>query len=192
MANLNGGAVYEDGVVGRAISFVGPDGGSIRYHVAKNFNPEAGTLMFWFKPEWEGGDAGEKYTLVWITMGDPDRYFAIHRSFNDDPQALFVNFHWDNACQISSREIFHGGEWKHLAVTWDERKNRYAFYLNGLPIKEAPWKPLDPQQYTAKTLSLGKYYPEDSPINALYDDFFLFKRALSPEEVNAYYQQTQK
>ncbi len=181
------------GVVGQALSFRSeePKVGSVAYGVKESFSPERGTLMYWFRPGWDGADPEGKYTLAWVTMDKSQRYFAMHRSLSKDPHALFVNFQWDNVLNISTKKYLHADAWVHLAVTWNQDSGQYALYMNGQLVADAPWKVLPEEgQYRPLTLMLGRFYKTDAPINADYDELFLFQRALSPAEIHAYVEET--
>lgn len=180
---------------GRSLSFrnEGCKVESLSYPVAKAFDTEKGTLMFWFRPGWDGREVEGKYTLAWVNMKGSERYFALHRSFSKEhPQILFANFHWDNVLQIDTRQHFLRDQWLHIAVTWSTSNAQFAFYINGVLAAERPFKPLPHEgEYQPTSLQVGKHYSVDSPINADYDDLFLLRRALSPSEISQYVEESQ-
>ncbi len=187
----------EPGVVGKALSFEGSQNGapSASYSVKESFDPTHGTMMFWFRPGWDGEEKEGKYTLAWVTMSGSERYFAIHRSFSpNDPQALFANFHWDNVLQSRTQGFFQKGQWIHVAVTWSEEQGQFALYFDGNLIADKAWAPLPAEGvYSPGSLRLGRFYAGekgDDAINAAYDEFYLFKRSLSPAELKAYVEET--
>jgi len=191
VASTSGESVFEDGVVKRGMSLPPQEAGWIAFAAGRIFDHQRGTIMFWFQPGWNGDDEVGKYTLAWITMQNSDKYFAIHRSLNSNPKELFVNFSWDNSMNVRSPEIFQQGVWVLIAVTWSEEQQQYALYVNGEIAAEKAWKAIkDPDLYRPVSLKLGKYYPHDDAINSSYDELMLFKRALSSEEIRAYFNET--
>ncbi len=156
-----------------------------------------GTIMFWFRPGWAGSDPVGKYTLLWITMQNSDKYFAMHRSFSkEDPTSLFINLAWDNALQVSTARYFEADRWVHVAVTWDSSINSFTVYIDGQVAAESAWKDFsDDQGYTPVSLILGDYYRRDNaddPIRACYDELFVFKRALPAEEIQKYHEESSR
>lgn len=94
------------------------------------------------------------------------------------------------------REQF--GTWLHLAVVWDAREGQYRQYLDGRRISEGSvMKHEDPQTAYLHTgqLELGNWTPKvgqpREPIrnfSGLIDEFAMFSRALSDQEILELYQ----
>lgn len=192
VGTLGGEGEFVEGVVGNSLSLPASGKGTVAYDFRDNINfKEAGTLMFWFKPYWWGDDTSGNRSLLWIRLSNR-RYYALYRSFHapapTDLYAIIKGF----GERISTRH-WKKDEWVHLAFTWDAATFRYIGYVNGKPafISTMRWlvkyedEPLEP-----KSLILGRYYVSDIPIDAAYDEFYVFGRALSKEEIMGYYNET--
>lgn len=191
---LYGEGKYIEGVVNNCISLPESGKGNILYDIRDNINMKKGTIMFWFKPYWWGDTKEGKYTLLWIKMKDPNKFFAFHRSFSKEhPTLLYITANWQGGLNFYTDDVLKKNEWVHIAVTWDAGINKIILYINGKLKSTGNWKDLsEDESYTPFSLSLGKYYPVDSPINACYDEFYIFGRPLSEEEISSYYKETKK
>jgi len=190
---LDGEAKYEKGVVDNCI-FLSEEGkGSISYDIKDNISLKKGTLMFWFKPNWWGDDKTGRYTLLWIKMKDPYKAFGFHRSFSKEyPTILYTILMGDGGGgYLYVDDYFKKGKWIHICATWDASQNKYLLYFNGKVVVSGNWKDVSEEEsFTPVWLSIGKYYSVDRPINSWYDEFYIFKRVLSEEEVKQYYNET--
>jgi len=189
---LYGEAKYEKGIVENCI-FLSEEGkGSISYDIRDNISLKKGTLMFWFKPNWWGDDKTGKYTLLWIRMKDPNKYFAFHKSFSKEyPTILYTTCAWEGGANLHIDDYFKKGKWIHICSTWDVSQNKYLLYFNGKVVASGNWKDVSEEEsFIPISLSIGKYYTQDNPINAWYDEFYIFKRVLSEEEIKKYYNET--
>lgn len=186
---------FEPGLFGQSVLVGQEMPQKVRYPLSGEVNVKSGTFMFWLRPGWSGTDPKGQYTLLWVTMRGSDKYFAMHRSFSkEDPTALFTNLAWDNALQVSTPRYFEEGRWMHVAVTWDSVANNFTIFIDGQMAGESPWKDLseDPD-YAPVSLILGDYYRGDNaddPVRSLYDEFFVFKRALSADEIQRYHEES--
>ncbi len=197
---IHGEATFEPGVEGSCITLNedGLEAGSGQSVFFNDFNEgdrlstDKGAVMFWFKPHWDGWERNGKRSLVWIQMKDPDRYFAWYRSFSDSaPTALYVSGN-DGGVAIDTADCFRNGRWVHLAITWDKDADKIVLYIDGREAASCPWKNKESNQLQQipKSLTLGKHYADDVPINAEFDELFIFDRPLSENEISTYYIET--
>lgn len=191
---LGGEGEFVPGVVGNSLSLPAEGKGSVGYAISDNINMEKGTLMFWFRPYWWGTDIENRYTLFVIWMERRGAYFTFHRSFSaKHPTLLYaIGEPGLGGGSIHTVRDFRRNEWIHLAATWDAEANRFFLYLNGKArISAAPWRKsvLEEGGWIPRRLSLGASHWA-GPINAAYDEFFIFERVLTEEEIRSYYQET--
>ncbi len=189
---LFGEGQYVRGVVGNCLHLPAEGKGSVLYKMSDNIDLEKGTLMFWFKPGWWGDDQTGKYTLLWVSMKDASKYFAFHRSFSaKSPTILYISRSWQGGANLHMDEYFKKDTWIHLAATWDAAANKFLFYINGQLKTTGSWAPVEKDpSLEPNRMSLGRYYSADTPINSAYDEFYVFKRVLTPEEITSYYKET--
>ncbi len=189
---LHGETEYVPGRVNDALSFENQEVGQVKVPLNDGqLNLKEGTIMFWLRPAWSGEDVSGKYTLLWIAMKNPDKYLAFHRSFSkDDPRLLFVNLANENGLSAKMTPGFEQDRWIHVAFTWNADENYSVLYFNGEPVVRSTWKDYsNEEQFTPSHLLLGKYYGEDDPINASYDDLFILLKSLPQDEIWQYIQE---
>jgi len=86
---------------------------------------------------------------------------------------------------------FKRGVWSQLTTTWSNEKQKIAFYINGeLLAKDRSLVPRD-SQGAQGGLNIGSWN-KDNFLNGTLDEINIYSRALSPEEVKAYYQKEKK
>jgi hypothetical protein len=88
-----------------------------------------------------------------------------------------------NDTMVELKQTYEPGKWHHVVMT-HERVGGNVVYLDGKPIHSHPALPL---KGSATHFYIGcRGTPEDDrPFRGLIDEFMVFKRALSPTEVNA-------
>ncbi|HOJ39605.1 MAG TPA: LamG domain-containing protein [bacterium] len=189
---LYGEAQYVKGVVGNCLWLPAEGKGSVGYPMSDNIDLDRGTLMFWFKPGWWGDEETGKYTLLWVSMKDANKYFAFHRSFSPKyPTLLYISRSWQGGTSLHTDQHFKKDTWMHLAATWDAAANKFLLYINGEVKATGTWSAVDKDPaLQPNRMSLGRYYTADTPINSAYDEFYVFKRVLTPEEIAAYWKET--
>src|SRR5262249_30239345 len=87
------------------------------------------------------------------------------------------------------------GQWVHLAVTYDHDARRVTHYVDGRPVAAEPVRSDLPLRFG--DAELGNWnvagYPNNAPVRYLsgcMDEFMLFARALSEEEIDRLYVQS--
>jgi len=74
-------------------------------------------------------------------------------------------------------------DWMHFAASWDESKTE--IYLDGQKIASSERLPNEVSELGKYRLSLGAVQPESLFAEAVMDELAIFKRALSPEEIES-------
>ncbi len=129
------GLSYAAGMRGQAVRLTAARKSVLDYSAANNLVQERGTVSLWFRREWPDGGRDGKGREIWRAL------FA-----NPDPKGMprigsgQLMFWWwgdrlraDQADDDDEYAVWDGkkvgGEWSHLAVTWDEWG--VQMYLNG-------------------------------------------------------------
>ncbi|MFM7319033.1 MAG: LamG-like jellyroll fold domain-containing protein, partial [bacterium] len=132
LANIS----FKSGKVGQAAYFT--TSSALRYPTANNISPAAGTVEFFLKPDWPSG------TVV------PSAFFQVGNSFNnslymqidgaynvrliqwgDDPSTSQIETAVERGVSFNGSS-WRGGNWYHVAATWDETTREIAIYFNGV------------------------------------------------------------
>ena len=97
---------------------------------------EAGSLLFWFKPDWDG-KAGEDYRLFDASMG-PIYFFIGKGSAHPDITPAEFGFYFEAAddgdwqdVEFDPTGIIKKDEWFHCAITWDFAGEPPFLYIDG-------------------------------------------------------------
>ncbi len=162
------------------------------FSMADNFNLDAGTIEFWFKPNWQpiqgepnhvlfstgshvgpgtGDQAGIRILWYWHGGGD-GRLQAAWTTFtnNADPKYILVA-----ESQLGLGD-FAGDSWHHLAISWNSRRGQFFVDgkragLNGqenLHLREYP----EGRDFILGGLDTSIHlYTPSGPSNGSYDNF---------------------
>ncbi len=128
------------------------------------------------------GKTTDKGWDIWLAGGAP----TTHLSSGDQKERM---------TKVTSKEALHLNEWNHVFFTYDgkDKENPVRIFLNGIetPV-EYLQKNLDGDLTTEAPLVVGERFggdslePEDGKV--MLNDFRLYTRTLSPEEVYKVYQ----
>jgi arabinan endo-1,5-alpha-L-arabinosidase len=181
--------IWEKGKSGRGILFKGKD----NYVEIPNVLGDKGTIEFWFKPNWDGGD-DKSYRLFDATFGSI--YFFIgkgaeHQDFPNTEMGFYFedasDADWQNV-DVDVTDVVKAGEWYHLAATWEYNGGTAAFYINGEQVAAPPKKTgatpnLNPNPRIG--LSATNYIAAANSAEGVIDEFVIYDRALSADEIKA-------
>ncbi|MBL4700207.1 MAG: LamG domain-containing protein, partial [Phycisphaeraceae bacterium] len=187
----------------------------LEYDTKDLFAGESGTAMFWVSPDWDGRYDNINnipwYTFL-ATMGgqSKDKVDFTTQDIKPDSQRLTVfMYNWlrtdikqeKPAQTLSLKQGRWGwlkGDWFHVAVTWDT-SGWCKLYVNGRPTslrgKTAPGT--DPQKTMVSLQDTQRMYIGSRPktwtsshrANAAIDEFQIFSKAISDEQVWQTYRQ---
>ncbi|MFC1715395.1 LamG domain-containing protein [Candidatus Poribacteria bacterium] len=148
---------------------------------------EEGTIEFWFKPDWDGGD-GKDYRIFDASLGD--KYFYIG-SDTQNQMGIYVedvpDRHWHTMIDLNET-VVEADKWYHLAATWKFGVEA-AFYLNGeLGLKtDISANPLGALPPFAAASRIGRstetQYAAANSANGTIDELKIYSRALDPDEI---------
>lgn len=132
------GLTYEPGLFGQAARFAA--GSRLRFGEKGNLTKERGTISLWFRPDFGGGQtSSESGGEIWRTLfregPSPDSRIGSSQLWLwlFGPRMRFdVADPGDSHARAGISE-WKGGEWHHLACTWDHRGGR-TLYIDGEPV----------------------------------------------------------
>ncbi len=184
-------AVFVEGKVGKAVHC--GEGGKHRYlsyltvspNFAPNIRPEAGTLAFWVRPDWDGDEPVERYRHF-FSVRSGLFYLYWHRGglvFSSTMRKMARHLY------APSTDVRHWrkGEWHHIAASWQvtdqkERKGFKRLYIDGQKVAEVSDVFLDFELTGA--LIVGGIDGELQRIaDAAIDEFVIWERVLADEEI---------
>jgi len=195
--NASDGMLYVEGVRGQAVRI----NADCRFSSKGNFRQAAGTVAFWLRPQWAGGDARGKY--LFCLYGGPDaKPEWMHNRWSlvagSGRLRLFVLGAKPRQRAEASASIqdWQPGQWHHVAATWSgfnsgRGDGQVRLYLDGRLAGESTKVRMDIGQ-VAERLDVGRD-SDGSPnyADADYDDFYIYGRALTQEQIQAAVQRAQ-
>jgi len=129
------GVTYEAGVVGMAARFNTPN--NVRYPSAGNINATEGTLQFWIKPSWPGGDG---QTHVFLQFGTGGGGMVFNKDGANNLRSLFNQYGPGGVPEMGvgvNVASWEAGAWKHVAYTWSSSAQRLRLYVNGQQVAQS-------------------------------------------------------
>lgn len=169
---------YTDGAVDRCLSFV--SGTQLWYNASDNIRSNEGTLEFWVKPSWNGGDGVDHAFLGWGTGGG----MLFTKDGAANLRGIFSRFstggtpEMDIAFNVSDWEA---GTWHHVAYTWSNSQQRIAVYVDGALASEEATPHALPA-VSASTFSIGRD-AFGTPLLGLMDELRIYPFARSAEQI---------
>ena len=176
---------YQAGKVGQAAYL---NNSLLKYPVNNNIATTAGTIEFFLKPDWAANT---------IT---PSAFFQVGNSFNnglylqidgannvrliewgDDPATSQVETSVERGVGVSG-SAWRGGNWYHVAATWDEAAGQIALYVNGQLAQKSAQTVKIPA-FATSDFTIGSAIDGSSKFKGNVDDFRISTRALSPSEI---------
>ena len=110
--------------------------GAETYMEVPNVITEAGSLLFWFKPDWDGKD-DKDYRIFDASFG-PIYFFLGKGSAHPDITPAEFGFYFEAAddgdwqdVEFDPTGIIKKGEWFHCAITWDFGGEAPFLYVDG-------------------------------------------------------------
>lgn len=121
-----------DGKFATGISLKGAD----TYMEVPDQIAEEGSLLFWFKPDWDGSD-GDDYRIFDASLG-PIYFFVSKGANHADINPEDFGFYFEAADDADWQDvefdpdgIIKKGEWFHVAATWDFGGGNPFLYIDG-------------------------------------------------------------
>ncbi|MBU0607229.1 MAG: LamG domain-containing protein, partial [Armatimonadetes bacterium] len=200
------GLTFIPGVTGQAV-FVGghkqnpyEQAPLLEYDAGKLFTGDAGTVMFWVSPDWDGYFTDpvnfDTYFLFAAVGGREAPDYTTRYVAPDSNCSRLWLFMWNwlrldlfaepgkplPTIAWRCRDTWLRGDWWHVAFTW-QRDGWSKLYVNGIPRGvQAKTKLDDTQRFYLG--SLPKVWNESARANAAFDDLSITSRALSDADIN--------
>ena len=118
------GTAFTAGKAGQGVLFDSDD--TLSYPTIDNLNRTQGSIEFWFRPAWNGGDT-QSYTLFEVG----NTWFNRLRIMKDGANNLRFMM-WDSTTEYNAAyNVGHwaAGEWHHIAALW--QADTIALYVDG-------------------------------------------------------------
>ena len=193
------GLTFTDGVFGRAVRISTADGAKplLQYDAGDAFKGAGGTIMFWFRPEWDGEIQDPKH-FTW---------YGLFSTWDESGKVPLRIWQWNWLRADLSRgeggkgfSLYHRcrgswmkGDWRHVALVWNE-DGWCTMYADGLPYERG----LTGERYLPKrqqavlnairTFSVGSHPGKGGALrttNGAFDELRIYRAPLSAEQVVA-------
>ena len=184
---LSGGPKWVAGKNGQGLYLDGEDD----YIELANILTEAGTIEFWFKPDWDGSDP-EDYRL--FDAGTGIIYFFIAKGANHaDINLEDFGFYFEDASDADWQDIefnpdgvIVAGQWYHIAATWEFGGGSAFLYVNGEQMAKGAnilgdFPVLNPNMRFG--LEVIVYVASRNGAKGVIDDIAVYNRALTIDEI---------
>ena len=185
------GLTYETGLFGQAARF--SKGTSLRFATRGNLTKEQGSILLWFRPDWNGSQTQNErggYLYRRLFLEGPAAKERI------DSSQLMLWFHGaqcrfdvsDYADQYVQQSVssWRAGDWHHLAATWDHRRGR-ELYVDGQRVtgsshRHKPFMSMGWSVVPFEYFEIGGESRRRSA-DGLIDELRIYDNALNPEEI---------
>ena len=149
---------------------------------------DPGTVLFWFKPYWNGDEAGTFRVFdannadVFLSIGKGatirEREYEFHFAVEDVRES-------DYYLAAQAAEVVKKDTWMHIAATWDFGGDAF-FYINGEEIDTRNEFAGFPEFHESPRIggnNIFKYRPTTSGAHGVIDEFAIYSEALSQEDI---------
>ncbi|MHC4431662.1 MAG: LamG-like jellyroll fold domain-containing protein [Planctomycetota bacterium] len=171
---LNGPVEWTpDGKIGGALSFNGPYN-FVQVQSSASLNmTDAITIAVWMYPSWTGNNR-----ILQKSSGGGDNQYRLIKEWGDH-----TKFHLPGVGELYPQETLPpGGEWTHLAATYDGSSMK--LYFDGVVVAEMAAS--GEMSTSDGTLCIGNKHetaPAGDEFNGILDDVRIYNRALSQSEI---------
>lgn len=154
----------------------------VSYEASGNFNPDEGTVLLWFKPNWDSGD-GKSHTFFKVYgkgMG-----LRLTKGYTDTQASNFLYLlygpgYWNVKVDDDAGRFFQKDRWVHLAGTWSITDQKMNLYVNGaLKATER----LEGDRPAGEKIFVGSDDGYASFAGGVIADLRIYRRVLSPAEI---------
>ncbi len=184
---IHGRSDYQPGIVGQGINakrWAYDQATAVEFKKLPAVNMNNGTVAFWFKPDWTETDKAAHCILNARDTSWKFRFYLVKNAKGMLDLSLVAPKH----LQIVRKVSFKQNEWTHLAFTWNQEKSELIFYKDGkLFVKRTIPNAVSKQE---KPLNMYLYFGNGSSDrfkaqvgNGIYDEFKLFDKTLSADEI---------
>jgi hypothetical protein len=183
---IEGGAQWTEAKLDGGVYLDGQDD----YIEIPNILSEAGTLSFWFKPDWDGSDPAD-YRLFDASLGGI--YFFVSKGADHaDINPADFGFYLEDATdadyqgiEIDPAGVILADTWFHVAVTWEFNGGPAILYINGQEVSRADTLGPFPALHANPRFGLQTidYIASANGATGVIDDIMIYEIALAPAEI---------
>ncbi len=155
------------------------------YQPEGNLDLQQGTLSFWVKSlDWRGMDKGFN-VLFYAHAGR--NYFQVYKFFTGDQLLLLVGEQekWTSV-EFKLRD-WEPGQWQHVAVTWSPEEMRMLINGHLVCRRQVRFPLRDAEGVEPFSVGPGGAWSKAFIGHSLVDEFRIYRRPLSLEEIQAIY-----
>lgn len=193
-AEIGGAELVAGGKWGQAVLL--GEGQWLSFASAGNLNMSAGTIMFWFRPQWEVPLASSHALLSMGLDGDPPGYFVLSQGWwETSGGAGRMYFVYDNQAYMHTNSSYLNSlgpdklaQWHHFAITWQEGATGHcALYVDG-ELMARTMKSAGTVRRPRTRLFVGSDEGTGTPsrwAQGLLDELVILDRPLNDSEVAA-------
>jgi hypothetical protein len=155
------GTTFTTGKSGQGVLFDSDD--TLTYPTSDNLNRTQGSIEFWIRPAWPGGDL---HSYVFFEVGST--WFNRIRIMKDGANNLRLMI-WDSGAEYGvAYNVGHwqAGEWHHVAAAW--QNNQMALYVDGQQRDSR--SDAHPPDALADTIYVGSSTSDQTYAHAVIDE----------------------
>lgn len=187
---------FVPGISGKGIHITTTPHSSLKYNASGLFATESGTLMFWYKPDWDG-----------LSSHHGNQIFVVGVDKNKSP---LLKVFMDHFLQVKMKEnanvdigmwrychrYIFANEWIHVALVWNANGWNKLF-LNGVKYQHGAFPgPIFPKKgipalHGIETLLIGEnteHTPGQNNADGVLDELKIYNLALPDQEIVTEYQ----
>ncbi len=187
--NVQGGgrARFTDAVFGKGVQL--PRSTELSYPVEGNVEAERGTIAFWAKlpEEYPSSSTRRHYLFAASANPEDDKAYsdtlALRREQTDEGSTWnFWTVDADGASHnLMAPDTLDRASWHHFVVTWSQKGNHKALYIDGQLAARANDGKLPSS--LGERLQVGRFIAGFGASGAGFDELAIFKRVLSEREI---------
>lgn len=172
---------FAGGISGAGTSF--SNNTVLAYAAANNINAQNGTLEFFLKPNWNGGDVSDPHIL--LSWGEVGSMLFAKDGFPNLRQ--IVNRRLTEADTAVNGGILSANTWYNIAYTWNNDDKILKLYVDGV-LRDTEVFGFDLPDISAPNFFIGSDNGGTGPITAqgVIDELRISNRERSSSEINAY------
>jgi len=185
-AVVQGTPSYDKGVHLRAL-VTNKKGQTLRYQVKGNLNPRQGSVAMWIKPlTWEPAKLDPLDPRVFFDVLGPENARLLIYKYQG-ASLMFLSY---NSATFAGIGKWKAGDWHHIVCTWRRESGDCRTYIDGELAQKGKLPLPDELSGLFAVGSTGWGAVEGG--DTLLDEFYIFRRALTPEEVANLYALTKR
>jgi hypothetical protein len=158
------GVTFVSGHSGKGVLFNEED--TLHYQTDNNISPYQGSIEFWLRPTWNGGD-NQSYVFFEIGNAWFNRFRIIKDGANNFRFMVWsAEVEYDAACNVSN---WRANEWHHIRATWEG--DEITLSLDEILCDKQTYVVLP--DYLSAQFYIGSSAKQDLQAQAVIDEFII-------------------